>query len=508
MPPNVPRMSLLESTVGDLAQRAGELLVEVRGPTEQVVTGLAHDSRSVEAGDAFACVVGLRADGHEHAGAAVAAGAAALVSERVLDLGVPEIVVTSARRALGRLAAELNGQPGSRLELFGITGTNGKTTTAYLLESICRAAGRTTGLIGTIETKVAGHSRPGVRTTPDSLELQGLLREMADDGVTSVVMEVTSHALVLHRVEGLCFQSVAFTNLSQDHLDFHHDMEDYFAAKKELFSPQRARRGAVNADDVYGRKLAAEKAIDLITFGLAPDSNVCGRDVRLGRLGNNFVISVKGVEGSEEADIKVASGLVGEFNVSNCLAAGAVALGAGLSLDAVQQGLEDVKAVPGRFEAIDQGQPFAVVVDYAHTPDSLDNALAQARRLASYSSGRVLCVFGCGGDRDRGKRPLMGAAAARGADVVIVTSDNPRSEDPRKIIAEILEGVEAQRASGADAVLADRAEAIAAACAMAQPGDVVAICGKGHETGQEFSDVTIPFDDRVVARTVLREAGW
>ncbi len=501
-------MSPLESTVGELAQAAGELLVEVRGPTEQVVTGLAHDSRVVNAGDAFACVVGLKADGHEHAGAAVAAGATALISERVLDLGVSEIVVTSARRALGRLAAELNGRPGTRLELFGITGTNGKTTTAYLLEAICRAAGRTTGLIGTIETRMAGSSRPGVRTTPDSLELQGLLAEMAGAGVTSVVMEVTSHALVLHRVEGLCFQSVAFTNLSQDHLDFHHDMEDYFAAKKDLFTPQRARRGAVNADDVYGQKLAADKAIDLITFGLSPDAHVCGRNVRLGRRSNDFVISVKGVEWAEGAEVEVSSGLVGEFNVSNCLAACAAALGAGLSLDAVRQGLEEVKAVPGRFESVDQGQPFAVVVDYAHTPDSLDNVLAQARRLASYTSGRVLCVFGCGGDRDRGKRPLMGAAAARGADVVIVTSDNPRSEDPDAIIAEILEGVDAQRASGADAVLVDRSEAIAAACARARPGDVVAICGKGHESGQEFSDATVPFDDRAVASAALVEAGW
>jgi len=501
-------MSPLGSTVGDLARSAGELLVEVRGPTEQVVTGLAHDSRRVEAGDAFACVVGLKDDAHRHARAAVAGGAAALISERALDLGVPEIVVTNARRALGRLAAELNGWPGARLELFGITGTNGKTTTAYLLESICRAAGRTTGLIGTIETKVAGSSRPGVRTTPDSLELQGLLAEMVGAGVTSVVMEVTSHALRLDRVEGLWFQSVAFTNLSQDHLDFHHDMEDYFAAKKELFSPQKARRGAVNADDVYGLKLAADRAIELITFGLAPDANVCGRNVRLGRWSNEFVISVQGVEGSEEAEIEVSSGLVGEFNVSNCLGACAAALSAGLSLDAVLHGLEGVKAVPGRFEPIDQGQPFAVVVDYAHTPDSLDNVLAQARRLAGYSSGRVLCVFGCGGDRDRGKRPLMGAAAAQGADVVIVTSDNPRSEDPETIIAEILEGVEAQRASGADAVLVERAEAIASACALARPGDVVAICGKGHETGQEFSEVTIPFDDRIVVRAALREAGY
>ena len=501
-------MSPPQSTVGDLARSAGELLVELRGPTDQVITGLAYDSRRVGAGDAFACVVGLKADGHQHAGAAVAAGASALISERVLDLGVPEIVVTSARRALGRLAAELNGRPGARLELLGITGTNGKTTTAYLLESICRAARRSTGLIGTIETKVAGASRPGVRTTPDSVELQGLLAEMEGAGVTSVVMEVTSHALVLHRVEGLCFESVAFTNLSQDHLDFHHDMEDYFAAKKELFTPQRARRGAVNADDVYGRKLLADKAIELISFGLAPDANVRGHDVRLGRRSNDFVISVRGVEGIDEAEIKVVSGLVGEFNVSNCLAACAAALGAGMSLDDAQQGLAEVGAVPGRFEPIDQGQPFTLVVDYAHTPDSLDNVLAQARRLASYTSGRVVCVFGCGGDRDRGKRPLMGVAAARGADVVIVTSDNPRSEDPEAIIAEILEGVQAQRAAGADAVFVGRADAIAAACALARPGDVVAICGKGHETGQEFADATIPFDDRIVARAALQEAGW
>jgi UDP-N-acetylmuramoyl-L-alanyl-D-glutamate--2,6-diaminopimelate ligase len=501
-------MTTIESTVGRLAEACGELLLEVRGPTEQVVTGLAYDSRRMTAGDAFVCVVGLRTDGHEHARAAVKGGAAALVTERVLEAGVPEIVVSSSRRALGRLAAELFGHPGSNLELIGITGTNGKTTTAYLVDSICRAAGRTTGLIGTIETRIDCQARPGNRTTPDSLELQGLLADMVASGVDSVVMEVTSHALVLHRVEGLRFASVAFTNLSQDHLDFHHDMEDYFAAKRELFSARRAERGAVNIDDVYGRKLAANSPIEILTFGLSQEAQVRARDLRSGPWSNEFVISVPATEKQARAETKVTSRLVGVFNVSNCLAACAVALNAGVPLEAVEQGIEELEAVPGRFESVDRGQPFTVVVDYAHTPDSLDNVLAQARALASHSSGRVLCVFGCGGDRDRSKRPLMGAAAAGGSDIVVVTSDNPRSEDPQAIIAEILEGVETKRASGADAVIPDRAEAISWALRHALPGDVVAICGKGHETGQEFADVTVAFDDRLVANEALQEAGW
>jgi UDP-N-acetylmuramoyl-L-alanyl-D-glutamate--2,6-diaminopimelate ligase len=301
---------------------------------------------------------------------------------------------------------------------------------------------------------------------------------------------------------------VAFTNLSQDHLDFHHDMEDYFAAKRELFSPGRAKRGAVNIDDVYGRKLAEDSPIELTTFGLSQDADVRAHDLRAGRWSNEFEISVRALEGSKKGEARVKSGLVGAFNVSNCLAACAAAVNAGLSLAAVVRGIEELKAVPGRFEPVDRGQPFTVVVDYAHTPDSLDNVLAQARTLAAHSSGRVLCVFGCGGDRDRSKRPLMGAAAGTGADVVVVTSDNPRSEDPEAIIGEILEGVETKRASGADAVIVDRAEAISWACRHALPGDVVVICGKGHETGQEFVDATIAFDDRLVAADALEEAGW
>ena len=475
-----------------------------RGPVVDAdvdITGLAYDSRAVEPGYLFFCVPGRRTDGHEYAAAAVGAGAAALVVERPLGLGVDEIVVSDARRAMALISAEFYGRPGDELMLLGITGTNGKTTTAFLLESVLRAAGKTPGLIGTIETRIAGRARPGVRTTPESLDLQRLLREMRDAGVDAVAMEVTSHALALHRAAGLQFEVACFTNLSQDHLDFHSSMNDYFAAKKRLFTKEMARAGAVNLDDPYGLRLFEEGPIPSVGFGGDPQATVRVGDLRSGPWGSEIVIEL-----GERQEIKVSTPLVGRFNVSNCLAATAVGLQAGLDPGAIEKGISDLQVVPGRFEAIDCGQPFTVVVDYAHTPDSLDNVLRGARELAGQS--RVLCTFGCGGDRDRGKRPLMGSVVARRADVVVVTSDNPRSEVPEAIIDEILEGVMAKRADGPDAVLVDRREAIAKVLALARDKDVVVIAGKGHETGQEFADKTLPFDDRIVAREALAALGW
>ena len=496
-------MSTLEPTpLSDLAQATGALLVTIRGEGSTAVTGSSYDSRAVTPGDLFFCIPGVVTDGHAYGHAAVAAGAVALCVERVLDLDVPQVIVTEVRRAMPRVAAYQLGAPAKEMMILGVTGTNGKTTTVFLLDSILRAAGYKSGLIGTIETRIGDEVQPGVRTTPESLDLQRLFRRMRDHEVGAVAMEVTSHALVLHRVEAVPFVAVGFTNLSQDHLDFHPTMEDYYAAKKSLFLPERAAKGAVNVDDPYGQKLMKSAAIECIGFGLSDDADVRARAVKLEPSGTTMSID------TPAGEFEVTTRLIGHFNVSNCLGATAIALAAGIGLDAIEAGLSSLTAVPGRFESIDGGQPYSVVVDYAHTPDSLDNVLRAARPLADAHGGRVICAFGCGGDRDRGKRPLMGSVVARLADVGVVTSDNPRSEDPNAIIVAILEGFNAERPGGPDATLPDRREAIEWAIAQAQPGDVVVIAGKGHETGQEFATETIPFDDRVVAREVLAELGY
>lgn len=488
--------------LGALASATADLFVELRGSDSALVTGITFDSRRVEPGDLFFCIPGTVTDGHTFASEATSVGAAALCVERALGLDIPELVVSDVRRAMPRIAAAFFGEPANDLTILGVTGTNGKTTTAFLLDSIMRADGRKTGLIGTIETRIADEVQSGVRTTPESLDLQALFARMRDAGVDSVSMEVTSHALVLHRVESVRFAAVGFTNLSQDHLDFHPTMEDYFAAKTSLFLPERARAGAVNVDDPYGRKLLGASPIDCIGFGMSDEADVRAADIKLEPSGTTISMV------TPAGEIEVRTGLVGHFNVSNCLAAAAIALQAGIRLDAIAEGLTSLRAVPGRFESIDSGQPFSVVVDYAHTPDSLDNVLRAARPLADAHGGRVICAFGCGGDRDRGKRPLMGAVVARLADVAVVTSDNPRSEDPAAIIGEILEGVLAERVEGPDATLVDRHAAIEWSLRHAQPGDVVVIAGKGHETGQEFKDHTAPFDDRLVAREVLEDLGY
>ena len=485
-----------------LAAAAGELFVRIEGGEDTAIRGLSYDSRKVAEGDLFFCVPGTRSDGHQYAELAVRSGAVALCVERPTGAGVPEIVVSDARRAMPLIAAEFLGRPADKLTILGVTGTNGKTTTAYMLESILTAAGRTAGLIGTIETRIAGERRPGVRTTPESLDLQLLFAEMVEHGVDAVAMEVTSHALVLHRVEGVRFAAAAFTNLSQDHLDFHSGMEDYFQAKRMLFVPERTDRAAINVDDPHGRRLLESTEIPTFGFGAtATDADVRAVDIELGDAQSSFTIV------TPEGSIAARTNLVGAFNVSNCLAAAATALAAGIDLGAIEKGLNSLRSVPGRFEPVDEGQPFAVVVDYAHTPDSLDNVLRAARRMVEARDGRVICVFGCGGDRDRGKRPLMGQVVAKLADVAIVTSDNPRSEEPKAIIDEILEGIVATGTTPS-AVLVDRAEAIAEAVEEARPGDIVVIAGKGHETGQEFADHTIPFDDRIVVADALKRGGW
>jgi UDP-N-acetylmuramoyl-L-alanyl-D-glutamate--2,6-diaminopimelate ligase len=452
------------------------------------VTALAYDNRAVAPGTLFFCVPGFTRDGHDFAPDAVARGAAALVVERPLGLGVPEIVVPSVRRAMAPAAARLYGDPTATLTAVGITGTNGKTTSAFLLRALLEAGGRRTGLLGTVTAVVGGRHHEVARTTPEAIDLQRTFREMLDAGDEAVVMEVSSHALALGRADAIHWAASVFTNLTQDHLDFHPTMEDYFAAKRRLL---RATDGArvVNVDDAYGRRLA-EELPDAITIGVDnPDAQLRATDVRTSMAGSRFALD----------GLELEVGLPGRFNVLNALGAVAVARELGVPDDVIAAALPHADRAPGRFEPVDEGQGFAVLVDYAHTPDSLDNVLRAARGL---TAGRVIVVFGCGGDRDRGKRPLMGAVARDRADVVIVTSDNPRSEDPEQIIAEVLAGAGA----GAQAV-PDRREAIARAVGLAEPGDAVVIAGKGHERGQEIArGVKLPFDDVDVAREALRGA--
>jgi UDP-N-acetylmuramoyl-L-alanyl-D-glutamate--2,6-diaminopimelate ligase len=451
------------------------------------VRALAYDARTVAPGDVFFCVVGFTRDGHDFAPEAVARGAVALVVQRPLGLGVPEVVVASSRAAMAPAAAAINGDPTAAIDVVGVTGTNGKTTTAYLTRALLEAGGRQTGLLGTVTSVIGGVEQATVRTTPEAIDLQRTFAAMRDGGDVACAMEVSSHALALHRADAIHWAVAIFTNLTQDHLDFHDDMDDYFAAKRRLFeaAPQVA---VVNVDDPHGAQLAA--SVDgAITVAIDnPSATLRATDVVLGRAGSTF--SVGGVE--------LTAPLPGAFNVSNALCAIAAARALGVSDDAIAAGLRAAPRVPGRFEPVDEGQDFALVVDYAHTPDALANVLRAARALGD---GRVICVFGAGGDRDAAKRPLMGAAARELADLVIVTSDNPRSEDPGAIVAAIVDG------TGPDALVEiDRRAAIGLAVARAAAGDVVVVAGKGHEQGQEAAGVITPFDDVTVSREALRAA--
>jgi len=473
----------IDSLISALAPR------EVVGHAPVEIRDLAYDARAVEPGSLFFCVPGERADGHDFAPQAVEAGAVALVVERALDVAVPQLVVESARNAMPVAADEFFGRPTEQLQVAGVTGTNGKTTTAFLLYAILAAARRRPGLLGTIESRVGGERRPAIRTTPEAIDLQRAFREMLDAGDRSAAVEATSHGSALGRLECVRFRALVFTNLTQDHLDFHGTLEEYFDAKRRLFTEARPP-AAVNVGDDHGRRLADELRgrQELLTFGVANDAEIRADELELSPRGARF----------RAGGIELETRLRGRFNVENVLGAVAAARLLGIDDDAIAYGVKELRGVPGRFEAVDEGQPFAVLVDYAHTPDSLENVLRTARDLAQ---NRVICVFGCGGDRDRGKRPLMGRIASDLADVAIVTSDNPRSEEPDAIIAEILTG------AGDAEVEPDRREAIASAVEAAGEGDVVVIAGKGHEQGQQFADRTIPFDDREVARDALRRLG-
>jgi len=498
------------------------LALEATGDLGAQITGLAYDSRAVSDGELFFCVSGFQRDGHEFARQALAAGAAALVVERRLELGVPEVLVASARAAMAPIAARFYGEPTSQLRVVGITGTNGKTTTAYLVRALLeQAMGEQCGLLGTVTSIVGGQEREVTRTTPEAIDLQAVFRAMLDGGDKACAIEVSSHALELGRAGAVRFAAAIFTNLTQDHLDFHDTMEDYFLAKRRLFAEHRPALSVINVGDTYGARLAGE--IDgAITFAVqAPGgerlaADYLAEDLRFDFAGAGFDLrTASGVR-------KVRLPMPGSFNVANALGALAAAHALGGALEPLLGALERGVRVPGRFEPVEEGQEFAVLVDYAHTPDSLQNVLEAARALIEAGAddaggepsgaeaqnggaGRVLCVFGAGGDRDRGKRPLMGEIAARLADMTFVTSDNPRSEDPEQIIAEIMAGVARVPAQPLVRSVSDRAIAIDEAIGAARAGDVLVIAGKGHEQGQEFAGGRkVPFDDVTVARKALR----
>jgi len=497
---------------------AGATLV---GDPRTEITALAYHTRDVRDGTLFLCVRGFSHDGHDHAVEAVRRGAAALVCERPLSQAVPQLLVSSTRAAMPLLAARFYDDPSRRLDVVGVTGTNGKTTTAHLLAAMFEACGRRSGVLGTVSNRVGGRDEPVVLTTPESLDLQALLARMVAAGDDACVMEVSSHALALGRTAGVRYAAVVFTNLSRDHLDFHPDFEGYYAAKRKLFLGDGDGDGegdappgtlaVVNVSGEWGRRLAAEcrepYGARLWTCAVegapgvpaAGKGDVRGVDVELGADGAAFTLVAPRAGMERRVKLRLAA----RFNVENALVAATTALALGLPADDALRGLSAAEGVPGRFEAVRAGQPFAVLVDYSHTPDSLENALHAARSIAA---GRVLVVFGCGGDRDRGKRPLMGGIAARLADRTYVTSDNPRSEDPEAIIAEILAGVP-EEPHGTTAVEPDRRRAIELAVAEARAGDVVLIAGKGHEQGQTFADRKLPFDDRLVAAEALRHLG-
>ncbi len=489
------------ATLVDRLRSAGFTDVELGGDATVEVTGITHDSRLVRPGDLYVARAGENTHGIVHLAEASAAGAVAVLTDRVaarsaIEAGTPAVLaVDEPRAAMGPAAAWAYGDPAESMTLLGVTGTNGKTTTSYLIDAGLRAAGRRTGLVGTIETRVDGEVLPSARTTPEATDLHALLAVMRERGVDSVAMEVSSHALALGRVDGVVFDVAGFTNLTQDHLDFHPDMASYFAAKASLFSPARARRAVVTVDDEWGLRLAGEAGVPVVTTGRRDGADwrrhdevpaAAGSDgsVRLTGRGDTFVVGCR---------------LLGSVNLVNAAMAFVMLVEAGVESGLARAGIATLAAVPGRLEPVDVGQPFVAVVDYAHTPGAVTAALSDARALAD-PGGRVLVVLGCGGDRDRAKRPLMGAAAATGSDLAVFTNDNPRSEDPEEILAAMRSGVPAGLRV---LVEPDRARAIDAAVRLARAGDVLVVAGKGHEQGQETAGVSVPFDDRLVLRESL-----
>lgn len=519
--PGPPRPVQVSAT--PLAELAGQLGAPAPEQAAEV-TGITHDSRAVRPGDLYAALPGARAHGADFVNQAAGLGAVAVLTDpsgagRVAAAGLPALVVDDPRARMGELATTIYGHPGRDLLQIGITGTSGKTTTAYLVEGGLRTdrstdeggrreapsaeggGGRRVGLIGTVEMRIGDERIKSERTTPEATDLQALFAVMRERGTDAVAMEVSSHALVLGRVDGCVFDIAVFTNLSPEHMEFHSGMEDYFQAKAQLFTPARSRLGVVNVDDEYGRRLVKEAGVPVVTYSAEghPDADWRAEDVEVGPLDSTFT-----AVGPEGERITARSPLPGPFNVANTLAAIVALAAAGLDPQAAADGVAAVPGVPGRLERVDAGQPYLAVVDYAHKTDAVESVL---RALRKVTRGQVHVVLGCGGDRDRTKREPMGAAAARLADTAVLTSDNPRSEDPLAILAAMLQGAASVPAHerGEVQVFEDRAAAIAAAVARARPGDTVLVAGKGHEQGQDIAGVVRPFDDRQVLREAIKK---
>ncbi|MCK9893858.1 UDP-N-acetylmuramoyl-L-alanyl-D-glutamate--2,6-diaminopimelate ligase [Frankia sp. AgB32] len=509
--------SAAAATAADAANPGVAAATAPHGGDQDVrVHGVTHDSRQVRPGDLYVALPGAHVHGARFAAAAAVQGAAAILTDaagaRLIAEGraaagpaggspaaeVPVLVSADPRRDLAPVAARIYGDPSADLALLGVTGTNGKTTSAFLLDAGLRAAGRSTGLIGTVETRVGERRLASAHTTPEASDLQALLATMVEHGIDAATMEVSSHALALHRADALRFAGALFTNLSQDHLDFHPTMADYFEAKASLFVPGRARTAVIGVADAWGRRLAARRP-DAVTFAVDGPADWTAHDIAAGPAGSQLV--ARGPDG-ERVELSVP--LPGMFNIANALGALALLVAVGVDPAAAAAGIGSLAGVPGRMERVDAGQPFLALVDFAHTPDAVTTLLTTVRPLVK---GRLIVVLGCGGDRDRGKRPLMGAAAATLADLAILANDNPRSEDPAEILAAMFAGVPAELRGGDRVrVEPDRARAIAAAVAAAGPQDAVVVAGKGHETGQEQGGVVTPFDDRAVLRAALDRA--
>jgi UDP-N-acetylmuramoyl-L-alanyl-D-glutamate--2,6-diaminopimelate ligase len=486
----------VSATVRDVATLLGDPLGAA--PTDTPVTDVTHDSRDVRPGSVFVAIRGSSHDGHDHIDAAVAAGAVAVMGDHAVGAGIPEFVIPDPRAAMALVARLVHNNPDADLSIVGVTGTNGKTTVAHLCEAVWTFAGVRCGIVGTLGARYGGTPVPLSRTTPESSDLQRLLGTMRDAGVTSVAMEVSSHALALHRADAITFAAVGFTNLTQDHLDFHGDMDAYLAAKVSLFEPSRADVAVINIDSPAGRHVAEVTDLPVIRVGSSLDAVISASDVWTTPTGSEFILHTPG------GDSAVSFPLTGTFNIDNALVAAGLLLETGLDVETVAVGLSRISPVAGRMEVIVHEGPFTVIVDYAHTPDAIATVLSAVRAT---TDGRVIAIVGAGGDRDRAKRRPMGIAAARHADLVVVTTDNPRSEDPASIASDVAAGASEMSSAHVTTIL-DRRDAIEHAIEVALPGDVIMILGKGHEPGQEIAGVVAPFDDRRVARAALTESGW
>ena len=468
---------------------------ETRGDLDTRIDTLVTNSRDQSVNGLFFCISGLRFDAHDFAAQAVENGCVALVVERFVDAPVTQVKVENARSAMSYIAAAFYGYPARKLRMVGVCGTKGKTTTSYLVKAILEQAGFKTGLIGTTGNMIGQKHLPSNMTTPDPVDLHRCLRQMVDEGVEVVSMEVSAHAVAMHRLDGVTFEAACYTNLSQDHLDYFGTMEKYFETKKSFFLNGQVQNAALNDDDETSESIRRDLSIPFLTFGISAEADVFARDIEISENGVAFSILLRGVE-----EMPIRMHLTGMFNVYNALAAASLAMILGIDRESIRQGLESVQNVPGRVEVLDTNTPYKVILDYAHSPDALENVL---KTIRAFTRSRLIALFGCGGDRDHGKRPIMGEIVGRLADFAILTSDNPRTEDPESILRSIEAGM--KKTQGQYVVIENRREAIRYALEMGREGDVIILAGKGNETYQDIMGVKRPFDEKVVVRELLAQ---